>query len=81
MYKFIVLEGLKMNSTAYKNQYSKENYKSICLKIRDQEYNILKGFCKDLGMSQTSLLMKCMTYCYENMIDVSKVKLSSPDKD
>lgn len=70
----------KFNSNDYKNQYSKENYTNCQVKLRDREARILSEYSQNLGISKNALLQKCLVYCYENYIDVSRVKLSTPDK-
>ena len=70
----------KFNSNDYKNQYSKENYTNCQVKLRDRESRILSEYSQNLGISKNALLQKCLVYCYENYIDVSSIKLSTPDK-
>lgn len=70
----------KFNSNDYKNQYSKENYTNCQVKLRDREARILSEYSQNLGISKNALLQKCLVYCYNNYIDVSDVKLSTPDK-
>lgn len=70
----------KFNSNDYKNQYSKENYTNCQVKLRDREARILSEYSQNLGISKNALLQKCLVYCYDNYIDVSSVKLSTPDK-
>ena len=70
----------KFDSTKYKNAYSKENYANCQLKLRSKEAAILTEYSQNLGISKNALLQKCLVYCYDNYIDVSNVKLSTPDK-
>ena len=70
----------KFDSTKYKNAYSKENYTNCQLKLRSKEAAILTEYSQNLNISKNALLQKCLVYCYDNYIDVSSVKLSTPDK-
>lgn len=65
----------------YDNQYIKDNYTSCNVRLRQSENNILTEFSQNLGISKPALLQKCMLYCWENMIDVSDIKLSKSDKE
>lgn len=64
----------------YKYKYDLENYTRCNLKMRSPEAAILLEYSQNLGISKNALLQKCLVYCYNEMIDVSGVKLSSPDK-
>ena len=65
----------------YDNHYIKDNYTSCNVRLRQSENNILTEFSQNLGISKPALLQKCMLYCWENMIDVSDIKLSKSDKE
>jgi len=62
----------------YKQDYDKNNYKRINLKIRDTEYKIIEEYAQNLDLSKNALLIKCALYCYHNYIDVTSVKISKP---
>lgn len=64
----------------YKYKYDIENYTRCNLKMRAPEAQILTEYSQNLGISKNALLQKCLVYCYENFIDVSRVKLSTPEK-
>lgn len=68
------------NSNQYKNEYAKQNYTRCNLALRDKEAQILAEYSQNLSLSKNALIQKCLVYCYENMIDVSSVKLSTPEK-
>lgn len=70
----------KKKNIEYKHQYIKENYTRCEVTLRDKESAILVEFSANLGLSKNALLQKCLVYCYENYIDVSGVKLSTPEK-
>lgn len=70
----------EFNATGYKSQYNKDNYTNCQLRLRDPESRILTEYSQNLGISKNALLQKCLVYCYNNYIDVSSVKLSTPDK-
>lgn len=70
----------KKKNIEYKNQYNKDNYTSCRLYLKGKEAAILAEYSQNLGISKNALLQKCLVYCYKNYIDVSSVKLSSPDK-
>ena len=67
------------NKSAYDRQYQKENYTRCTLQLRPPEAAILTEYSQNLGISKNALLKKCLVYCYNEMIDVSGVKLSTPD--
>lgn len=64
----------------YKQEYAKQNYTRCNMILRNREAEILAEYSHNLGISKNALLQKCLVYCYEEMIDVSSVKLSSSDK-
>jgi len=64
----------------YKYKYDLDNYTRCNLKMRSPEAAILSEYSQNLGISKNALLQKCLVYCYENYIDVSGVKLSTPEK-
>lgn len=70
----------KFNQNKYINEYDKQNYTRCNLKMRNEEAEILAKYSQNLGLSKNALLLKCLKYCYDNMIDVSNVKLSMSDK-
>ena len=70
----------KFNKTKYDSQYIKANYTECKIRFRSKEAAILSEYSENLGISKNALLQKCLVYCYENYIDVSRVKLSTPDK-
>lgn len=70
----------KFNKTKYDSQYIKANYTECKIRFRNKEAAILTEYSENLGISKNALLQKCLVYCYENFIDVSHVKLSTPDK-
>lgn len=70
----------KFDQFKYIQQYDKENYTRCNVKMRSPEAAILSEYSQNLGISKNALLQKCLVYCYENYIDVSGVKLSTPEK-
>lgn len=70
----------EFNQNKYIQQYDKENYTRCNIKMRDKEAQILAEYSQNLNLSKNALMQKCLVYCYENMIDVSSVKLSTPEK-
>lgn len=68
------------DSNKYKTDYNKSNYTACNIRFRDREAAILTEYSQNLGISKNALLQKCLVYCYENYIDVSSVKLSTPEK-
>ena len=70
----------KKKNIDYKNQYNKDNYTSCRLYLKGKEAAILAEYSQNLGLSKNALLQKCLVYCYNEMIDVSGVKLSTPEK-
>lgn len=70
----------KFDQFKYIQQYDKENYTRCNVKMRSSEAAILTEYSQNLGISKNALLQKCLVYCYNEMIDVSSVKLSTPEK-
>lgn len=68
----------KFNPSDYITSYTKENYSRVTLKLRKRENDILEQYSKNLNLSKNALLQKCMLYCFDQMIDISDIKLSSP---
>lgn len=54
-----------------------EKKKHINLRLKDKESKILDNYTLKTGLSKPELIRKCMLYCWEEMVDVSKVKLPS----
>lgn len=69
----------KFNKTKYDNNYIKSNYTECKVRFRSCEAAILSKYSQNLGISKNALLQKCLVYCYNEMIDVSGVNLSTPD--
>ncbi len=59
------------------NQYIRDNYTRCNLILKGKESAILNEYSSNMNISKNALLQKCLVYCYENMIDVSHVKLST----
>lgn len=70
----------KFDSNKYISEYNKNNYTECKLRLRGKEAEILAKYSQNLGISKNALLQKCLVYCYNEMIDVSNVKLSKPEK-
>lgn len=56
-----------------------EKKKHINLRLKDKESKILDNYTLKTGLSKPELIRKCMLYCWEEMIDVSDIKLSSAE--
>ena len=69
----------KEKETKRKKLYNKDNYTSCLIMLRKKESEILTEYIQNLGLSKNALLQKCLVYCYEEMIDVSNIKLSTAD--
>ena len=70
----------QFNQIKYIQQYNRENYTTCQLRLKPKEAAILTEYSQNLNISKNALLQKCLIYCYENYIDVSGVKLSTPEK-
>lgn len=70
-----------MSNSDRVNDFARKNYTRCNLVLRGKESDILDKFSDDLNISKNALLQKCLVYCYENMIDVSNVKLSMSSKE
>lgn len=70
----------RKKDTDRKRAYNESNYTRCSLTLRDSEAQILTEYSENLGISKNALLQKCLVYCYKNYIDVSRVKLSTPEK-
>lgn len=68
------------NDNKRKKEYNSNNYTECKLRLRSKEAAILAEYSANLGISKNALLQKCLVYCYNEMIDVSSVKLSTPEK-
>lgn len=74
------INSQKFNKSEYDAQYIKNNYTECKIRLRAAESQILSEYSQNLGISKNALLQKCLVYCYNEMIDVSGVKLSTPEK-
>ncbi len=70
----------KFDENKYKSEYNKSNYTVCNIRLRNKESEIIAEYSQNLGISKNALLQKCLVYCYNEMIDVSNVKLSKPEK-
>jgi len=70
----------EFNQIQYASAYNRVNYTECRIRLRSHEAAILTEYSQNLHISKNALLQKCLVYCYENMIDVSGVKLSTPEK-
>lgn len=69
----------KFNQNEYIKEYNKQNYTSCSIKVKKEFMDILANYSQNLGISKTELIQKCVLYCYENYIDVSKQALKYGD--
>ena len=76
----MAINSEKFNQNKYIQEYDKQNYTRCNVKMRSAEAAILSEYSQNLNISKNALLLKCLKYCYDNMIDVSNVKLSSAEK-
>lgn len=51
--------------------------KTVSMFLKNKETEILDKYMLKTGLSKPELIRKCMLYCWEEMVDVSKVKLPS----
>ena len=70
----------KFDKQKYDSEYVKNNYTKCSVLCKGKEAEILAKYSQNLGISKSSLLQKCLVYCYNEMIDVSNIKLSTPEK-
>lgn len=68
------------NQNKYIQEYEKNNYTKCLLRLKSKEAEILAEYSQNLGISKNALLQKCLVYCYNEMIDVSNIELSKPEK-
>lgn len=68
------------DNNKYQKAYKSANYTFCKVQMRSKEAAILTEYSQNLGISKNALLQKCLVYCYNEMIDVSGVKLSTPEK-
>ena len=52
-------------------------YTSFRFKTREKEWQMVTEFSQKYYLSKSTLLQKCMMYCYKEMIDVSNIKIST----
>jgi hypothetical protein len=70
----------KFDQNKYIAEYNKKNYTSCSIKVKNEFMELLTEYSQNLNISKTALIQKCVQYCYDNYIDVSNVKLSTPEK-
>lgn len=70
----------KFNQSEYINKYNKENYTNCSVRVRKDVADIIAEFSANLGISKAALIQKCVVYCYNEMIDISNVKLPNAEK-
>lgn len=64
----------------YKDNYNKEKYTPCNLRVKPEIARIIDEYAANMSVSKAALIQKCVLYCYNEMIDVSGVKLSTPEK-
>ena len=76
----MAINSQKFNATDYKREYNKQNYTNCSIKVKPEFMQILTEYSQNLNISKAAMIQKCVKYCYDNMIDVSNVKLEYSDK-
>lgn len=66
----IVLEK-KFNQSEYITKYIQAHYTEISLRFSKEDFQTMETFADNLQLSKSSLLQKCLVYCYENDIDLT----------
>ena len=70
----------KFDSTKYKSEYNKQKYTCCNIRIKKEISDLIAEYSVNMQVSKAALIQKCVIYCYENYIDVSRVKLDKSDK-
>lgn len=70
----------KFDSTKYKSEYNKQKYTCCNIRIKKEISDLIAEYSENMQVSKAALIQKCVIYCYENYIDVSRVKLDKSDK-
>ena len=52
-------------------------YTSFRFKTREKEWQMVTEYSQKYNLPKSTLLQKCMMYCYKEMIDVSNIKIST----
>lgn len=75
----MAINSQKFNQSEYINSYNKQHYTSCSIKVKNEFMQLLAEYSQNMDISKTALIQKCVKYCYDNMIDVSGVKLEYDD--
>ena len=59
-------ETKKFDQNAYINAYKKEKYKQMKLDVKPSEFEQITTYCKNMGISRASFLIKSALYIIEN---------------
>lgn len=61
----------KFDVNKYNAKYQKEHYSKREIILSEKEKQILEEYSKNLSLSKSQLMQKCLIYCYENDIDLT----------
>lgn len=65
-------ENKPFNQNEYIKAYNKEKYKNIALRVKPNVFDTIEQYAENMNLSKTELIVKCVMYCYDNYIDVTK---------
>ena len=63
---------MNKNNINYINNYNKVNYKNVALRIRQNDYELLENYCKDMNISKQSLFLNAVKYIINNNISLDE---------
>lgn len=63
---------MNKNNIEYINNYNKENYKNVALRIKPNDYDIINNYCKDMNISKQALFLNAVKYIINNDIPKSE---------
>lgn len=69
----------KFNQLEYIENYNKENYKSLSMRLKHDDINMINNYCKKVKLSKASAVVSAFKYLIDNNIDIADVMNNSDD--
>lgn len=59
------------NKVKYINNYNKNHYKNINIRIKPEINKMLEDYCKDMNISKAEFVTNAVKYIIDNNIDIT----------
>ena len=58
-----------------KAKYNAKTYKQLKASLKFSDYDLVDNYCKSIGISKASFIVKAVKYCMQHDIDLSNTEV------